>query len=106
MNPTAWKNCTMCFKGQFKENSMHGFGRYVFDSGDIYIGQFVNSKFHGKGKYVFQSGACFTGNFIDGQTGESDDVSDDWFQTELLKATQLDVPNYEFTLSFDDARFL
>lgn len=39
------------YKGQWKNNKMHGFGEYDWADGNLYIGEFADGKQHGR-KYL------------------------------------------------------
>ena len=44
----------------------------MFPNDDVYEGEFKNNKMHGKGKYYWNSGDVFEGNFVDGKMTEGD----------------------------------
>ena len=44
---------------------MHGFGRLILASGDVYTGFFKQGMRHGRGKEVFASGEIEEGLFLD-----------------------------------------
>ncbi len=37
--------------GEFKDNTMHGIGKYIWKDGKFYDGQWVNNQMHGKGVF-------------------------------------------------------
>ena len=49
------------------ERQMHGKGKYVFATGDIFEGSFVQGKIHGPGKYSYANGSSYHGEFVDGK---------------------------------------
>lgn len=51
-------------KGDWVANVRHGYGRYVFDSGDVYSGQWEGDKRTGHGTLYYRSGDIFVGNFV------------------------------------------
>ena len=53
------------YEGNFKENKMFGFGKFLNYNGNIYEGYFKENKFNGKGMIIFTNGDFFYGNFID-----------------------------------------
>ncbi len=53
------------YEGEFKDNNIHGRGKYQFASGAIYEGEWVNNKFQGRGTYTWPSGAAYTGTWIE-----------------------------------------
>ena len=47
---------------------MHGFGKYTFSNGDIYIGNFENDKPNGHGKKEFiHTGSIYEGMWKNGK---------------------------------------
>ena len=55
---------------------MHGFGRLILASGDVYTGFFRQGMRNGEGKEVFASGEVEEGTFEDDEfvSGEASDV--------------------------------
>ena len=39
------------YRGNWKDDKKDGFGKLVFDNGEIYEGEFLNDMKHGPGKY-------------------------------------------------------
>ena len=46
---------------------MHGKGRYLLATGDVYEGNFVSGIMHGPGKYSYADGSSYHGEFVDGK---------------------------------------
>ena len=44
-------------------NQKHGFGKYTYSNGDIYLGLWSNDKQRGKGKIIYKNGNIFEGVF-------------------------------------------
>lgn len=55
-------NATGQTQGCVNGDCTNGFGKYAFNSGDMYIGDFQNSRMK-VGTYIFQNGDIYTGNF-------------------------------------------
>jgi hypothetical protein len=51
------------YNGDWQEDKMHGYGKYVFTSGGLYSGQWANGKMHGKGKIVNSDGTSYMGDW-------------------------------------------
>ncbi|OMJ72179.1 hypothetical protein SteCoe_29446 [Stentor coeruleus] len=49
--------------GNFHLDRIEGFGRMIFENGDVYEGEFLNGQAHGKGKYIQKNGAVYSGEF-------------------------------------------
>jgi hypothetical protein len=84
---------------------MEGFGRYIYETGDIFVGQFKAGKFQGKGRYSFANGTVMEGLFDDGQPVDSCSVCPEWLEEQLSLSCKLEGPEYPFTLSFDESIF-
>jgi hypothetical protein len=53
------------YQGDFVNNKLEGYGKYIFEDGDYYIGDFFNNLQHGKGKIYLKNGELlFQGEFI------------------------------------------
>ena len=44
-------------------NQKHGFGKYTYSNGDIYLGLWSNDKQKGRGKIIYKNGNLFEGVF-------------------------------------------
>ena len=53
------------YEGDFKEDSITGFGSLLWKNGDRYIGEVSNKKMHGMGKYFWSDGSEYEGEYID-----------------------------------------
>ena len=53
--------------GYFVNGEMNGKGKYKWPDGSEYEGEYVNNKREGKGKFKWNSGAFFEGNFHNGK---------------------------------------
>ena len=45
----------------------HGYGTYVWNSGDKYVGNWFHGEQHGNGKYTWPSGNCYEGQWKNGE---------------------------------------
>ena len=53
------------YQGDFVNNKLEGYGKYIFEDGDYYVGDFFNNLQHGKGKIYLKNGELlFQGEFI------------------------------------------
>ncbi|CAM9496530.1 unnamed protein product [Chrysoparadoxa australica] len=52
------------YSGEWKDNKMHGIGKYCFATGATYEGQFDGNCFHGHGVYRFNNGAWYEGGWV------------------------------------------
>ena len=52
-------------EGQFKGGKMDGYGRVIFDNGNVYEGEHKDDKKHGKGKFVRNNGDVYEGEWKD-----------------------------------------
>ena len=55
------------YEGQFKNNKLHGFGRWMQSDGDCYIGQWKDGMRHGFGKKIKFNGEVEEGLFEEGR---------------------------------------
>ena len=55
------------YKGECKNERLHGWGVYTFSNGDKYVGQFRDDQIHGHGTRTFSNGAKYEGEFKDGK---------------------------------------
>ena len=53
--------------GEFKNGIRHGFGTTYFTRGDVYVGEYNNGKRHGFGVFEWESGNRFIGSFKNGK---------------------------------------
>jgi hypothetical protein len=54
------------YKGEFRDNKIHGMGMLRTRYGDTYIGMWENNLQHGKGKYIWKNGSVYKGDFVHG----------------------------------------
>ena len=52
------------YKGSFEKDKKCGYGKLIFESGDIYEGRFLNNKFDGEGHYYYKKKEKKFKNFI------------------------------------------
>ena len=52
---STFRSSTM-YKGAWKKNKKHGFGKMTYSNGSIYEGEWQNGKRHGKGTYWVKEG--------------------------------------------------
>ena len=45
----------------FIKGLKNGYGKEIFENGDVYDGNYVNNKFDGKGVYTWKTGAIYSG---------------------------------------------
>ncbi len=50
-------------KGCIEGDCINGYGKYIYDNGDIYEGNFKDSLRHGKGKMLYANGDSYEGNY-------------------------------------------
>jgi hypothetical protein len=63
-----WYQIFSCVSlGQWKNNRMHGCGRFVSADGDRYEGGFARGKRHGEGRYVYVNGDTLIGRWKNGK---------------------------------------
>jgi hypothetical protein len=53
------------YEGESKDNSITGYGMYIWNNNNVYEGTFLNGKMHGKGKYKWPDGAEYEGDYLD-----------------------------------------
>lgn len=51
------------YSGNFSKGKKNGYGTYTFSNGDVYIGNWKNDKMSGYGTYKFKNGEKYVGNF-------------------------------------------
>jgi hypothetical protein len=51
------------YEGTFMNNMRHGYGRYIFPSGEYLDGEYYFEKMHGQGTNQLASGNRYTGQF-------------------------------------------
>lgn len=51
----------------FIKGLKNGYGKEIFENGDVYDGNYVNNKFDGKGVYTWKTGAIYSGEFVEGK---------------------------------------
>ena len=55
------------YKGSFEKDKKCGYGKLIFESGDIYEGRFLNNKFDGEGHYYYKkNGNEYIGEYSNG----------------------------------------
>ena len=52
------------YDGDWEDDMMHGFGKYVFTSGAVYEGQWSAGKMDGMGKMVYADGTSYEGSWM------------------------------------------
>jgi len=52
------------YSGDLLNGIRHGFGKVIWDDGNVYEGDFVNDKFWGKGKLIHTDGHLYEGDFV------------------------------------------
>jgi len=57
------QNGNEIYIGYWKDDMMHGHGRFEFASGNVYEGQWAAGQFHGLGTYTWANGAVYTGKW-------------------------------------------
>jgi hypothetical protein len=82
------------YKGEFRENKIHGMGMLRTRYGDTYIGMWEDNLQHGKGKYIWKNGSVYKGDFVHGnqvlsQTSLSPLVSSDAEQHGIGRLTTM-----------------
>ena len=55
------------YNGEWKEDLLHGQGKFIFKSGDVYEGEFKDGKYNGQGKYISKDGDVYEGEWKDGE---------------------------------------
>lgn len=53
----------LCYRGDWKNGKMHGYGLRIYPDGTFYLGNFENGKRHGYGQQWSPDGAFFDGEF-------------------------------------------
>ncbi|GAA0234819.1 hypothetical protein GCM10008921_18900 [Metaclostridioides mangenotii] len=53
------------YEGLWKDDLMHGIGKYLYKDGIIYTGEFKRGKKNGLGKLIYPNGEIFKGYFLD-----------------------------------------
>ena len=67
----AFDNGGITYSGGLIDGKFTGYGKLVFENGDIYTGGFLEGRFDGHGNYLSIEGWQFEGTFSNGQIGES-----------------------------------
>ena len=57
------ENVSSYYKGEYKDNKKHGYGKYFWASGAYYEGEFKDNYLHGYGKHVWADGNIYEGMF-------------------------------------------
>ena len=69
----AFDNGGITYSGGLIGGKFTGYGKLVFENGDIYTGGFLEGRFDGRGSYFSSKGWQVEGNFSNGRIdGESD----------------------------------
>ena len=55
------------YNGEWKEDLLHGQGKFIFKSGDVYEGELKDGKYNGQGKYIWKDGSVYEGEWKDGE---------------------------------------
>tara|TARA_B100000579_G_C22808168_1_gene843717 strand:+ start:780 stop:1661 length:882 start_codon:yes stop_codon:yes gene_type:complete len=78
--------------GQFKNDMMHGFGKYIFNtgeySGDVYIGNFKDDNFHGYGMYLYADGTIHYGEWENDEFLEDSSANKFVDEVDHIKSSQ------------------
>ena len=61
-----WKNKCI-YEGDFFEGKLHGRGIYKWPNGMEYVGEYYNNVKEGKGRFKWKNGLIFNGNFLEGK---------------------------------------
>ena len=51
------------YTGEFKENKMHGKGKYVWSNGKIYDGNWKDGLMEGQGEFIWMDGSLYQGYY-------------------------------------------
>ena len=51
-------------QGVFVNDSMEGFGKFVWPNSKVYEGDWLDNKINGKGKIIYSNGVIFEGSFV------------------------------------------
>eukprot|EP00929_Paragymnodinium_shiwhaense_P034365 TRINITY_DN18714_c0_g1_i1.p1 TRINITY_DN18714_c0_g1~~TRINITY_DN18714_c0_g1_i1.p1 ORF type:complete len:435 (+),score=72.92 TRINITY_DN18714_c0_g1_i1:86-1390(+) len=57
---------TLVFEGQFRQDKMHGWGKYRFNDGRFYDGQWEDGRMHGEGSMHWPNGSSYSGGYRQG----------------------------------------
>jgi len=52
------------YSGYYKNNLKNGYGKFIYNNGDIYEGEFLNGIKSGNGKFTFIDGKTYEGEFL------------------------------------------
>jgi len=55
------------YNGEWKEDLLHGQGKFIFKSGDVYEGELKDGKYNGQGKYISKDKEVYEGAWKDGE---------------------------------------
>ncbi len=55
------------YVGEFRHDTMHGYGALTSSLGDKYVGEFKDGRYHGQGTYNFWNGSKYVGGYLDGK---------------------------------------
>lgn len=66
------RNIGYCGERHPETKKKHGFGKYTYSNGDVYIGDWENNWWNGQGRYKFANGRVFEGEFVFGVWQGSD----------------------------------
>ena len=56
---------TKIYIGKWKNGMKHGFGRYIYENGNIYEGEWTNDKIEGRGRMIYNDGSIKDGIWED-----------------------------------------
>lgn len=79
------------YTGELLRGVAQGYGKMVWDDGDVYEGEWMYNKRHGIGTLVFASGDVYTGEWVEGKKqgyGKYTWKSGSWYEGEWLKDMQ------------------
>ena len=52
------------YEGEIVDGLYHGYGKYSWPNGDIYVGQWSMGRKHGEGKYMLANGSIYEGKYV------------------------------------------
>ena len=53
------------YEGGFREDLVHGLGRYVYGNGESFRGSFLHGKKEGPGEHTYADGSIYRGHYVD-----------------------------------------
>ena len=55
------------YVGGYKDNKLHGHGKFISSNGNVYEGQYYNDEMQGQGTFRWADGGYYTGEFYNGK---------------------------------------